>query len=293
MIQEHIDLRDISDTSEPSDAETLRDAQLSTSKETRILDISGKALFINSNFWLLFAILSLLAGTGIMWINNVGSVIQALVAEGRPNDWDRELAVKLQADHVSIISVTNCLGRVAIGLTADFFKHHLSVRRVSWLIPISFLFILSQYFALNATSAETPLKLASITLGFAYGATYSLVPIVTSEWFGLPRFSQNWGCVVVGPLFGSNLFGLAFGMILDAHVNPKDAATSTALQSRMFMRRGGSIGKERLCFDGPPCYADSFKLTIAACTVAALLSILALWRDRRMRLRQDSDISAP
>ena len=97
----------------------------------------------------------------------------------------------------------------------------------------------------------------------------------------------------MAPLFGSNLFGLAFGMVLDAHVNPKDAAASTTLNSRMFVRRDGSIGKERLCFDGPPCYADSFKLTMVACTVAALLSILALRRDRRMRLWPDSDISAP
>ena len=59
MIQEHVDLGDISETSETSDVETLRDTQLSTSKEIGILDINGKTLFINSNFWLLFAILSL------------------------------------------------------------------------------------------------------------------------------------------------------------------------------------------------------------------------------------------
>ncbi len=152
------------------------------------------------------------------------------------------------------------------------------MRRVSWLIPISSLFILSQCFALNATSAEMPLKLASITLGSAYGALFSLVPIITSEWFGLPHFSQNWGCVALAPILGSNLFGLVFGMVLDAHVNPEDVS---ATSRRLMMRTG--IGKERLCSDGPSCYAASLKLTIAACTVAELLCIHALWRDRRMR----------
>ncbi|KAF8341288.1 major facilitator superfamily domain-containing protein [Cantharellus anzutake] len=283
---QHVDLDDISEAHEVPDVETARNTGTPSPPNEMILDIYGKELIKTSDFWLIFFILSLLAGTGLMWINNVGSLTQALVAQGRPKDWDQELAAKLQAAHVSIISITNCLGRVIIGLVADFCKHRFSVRRVAWFIPITFVFILSQFLGLSATSAQMPLNLASVTLGFAYGATWSLAPTITAEWFGLAHFSQNWGFVAVAPILGGNLFSLAFGMNLDAHASLGDATAPAQL--RAILRRAG-IGKERLCFDGPPCYAASLKMTILACMVAELLCIYALRRDRRKHPQSKSN----
>ena len=50
-----------------------------------------------------------------MYINNVGSISQALFAKGDPEFDDRK-AAQWQATQVSTISVTNCLGRILIGV---------------------------------------------------------------------------------------------------------------------------------------------------------------------------------
>ena len=54
------------------------------------------------------------SGTGLCWINNVGSVTLALISEGDP-DYDLLQVAKYQAVQVSVISIWNCLGRVTMG----------------------------------------------------------------------------------------------------------------------------------------------------------------------------------
>jgi len=254
-----------------------------THKHQHIVDIHGKKLFSSINFWLLFSIVSLLAGTGIMWINNVGSIAQALVAQGSPDHWDEERAAKIQATQVSTISVMNCFGRIAIGVSSDFGKHKYNVQRVMWLIPISIGFIASQMLALYTTRPEN-LFLPSATLGLAYGAMFSHATVVALDWFGLPHFSMNWGFVGIAPVIGGNLFSIAFGRNLDAHAAP-DHPTSSNPVARAISDLGGILSRrgggnaERLCFDGSSCYAASLKMTVVASIIAAVLSAWATWRD--------------
>ena len=127
-------------------------------------------------------------------------------------------------------------------------------------------------------------------LGFAYGALFSLTPTITSEWFGLPHFSQNWGFVAVAPVVGAYFFNPGFGMNLDAHASLDDKSPISRLRS-IVMRAG--VSRELLCFEGPPCYSASLKMTITACMVAVLLCVYALFRDRQMRPQTDSGNSAP
>jgi hypothetical protein len=241
-------------------------------------------------------------------INNVGSIAQALVAQGSPDNWDEERAAKVQAAQVSTISIMNCLGRIAIGvyfikemwihaclspklcflggMSSDFAKHKFHVRRVTWLIPISIGFIVSQTLALYTTNPDI-LFLPSSTLGFAYGAMFSHATVVALDWFGLPHFSMNWGFVSVAPVIGGNLFSLAFGRNLDAHVSP-DSPTTSGDVSRMTSSLGDVLDRraggntERLCFDGSSCYAASLRMTIVACSIATVLSAWATWRDRKL-----------
>jgi len=253
-------------------------------KHEHIVDIHGKKLIFSINFWLLSSIVSLLAGTGIMWINNVGSIAQALVAQGSPDHWDEERAAKIQAAQVSTISVMNCIGRIAIGVSSDFGKHKYNLQRVMWLIPISIGFIASQMLALYTTRPEN-LFLPSATLGLAYGAMFSHATVVALDWFGLPHFSTNWGWVGIAPVIGGNVFSIAFGRNLDEHASP-DLPTSSNPVARAISDLGHILGRraggnaERLCFDGSSCYAASLKMTIVASIIAAALSAWATWRDR-------------
>jgi hypothetical protein len=52
-------------------------------------------------------------------INNVGSIVQALLAAGNPS-WDPKDGVERQAAQVSIISVANSAGRLLIGTSLPF-----------------------------------------------------------------------------------------------------------------------------------------------------------------------------
>jgi hypothetical protein len=177
------------------------------------------------------------------------------------------------------------------GVTTDHAKHSLGIRRCFWLIPVSLLFVVSQTLARNTTTPDM-LWLSSASLGTAYGAMFSLVPMVIIEWFGLARFSRNWGTVAMSPVLGGNIFSLAFGMNLDRHASrPTTGAGSTVHR----LRGGLPDTSDHLCFDGLKCYQSSLDLTILACVAASLLSILAFWRDRRVyaiRERPTVDASA-
>ena len=48
-------------------------------------------------------------------INNVGAISQALFANGNP-DYDEVAAAQWQATQVSTVSITNCLGRIVLGM---------------------------------------------------------------------------------------------------------------------------------------------------------------------------------
>ncbi|KAG8924381.1 hypothetical protein FRC02_010471, partial [Tulasnella sp. 418] len=86
-------------------------------------NIHGWTLLKNHDFWLMFVVLSLLSGTGLMWINNVGSITQALFINGNNGTWDEHRGSQEQAAQVSITSLGNCLGRALIGLSADFARN--------------------------------------------------------------------------------------------------------------------------------------------------------------------------
>ena len=82
------------------------------------------------DFWILFVILALLCGTGLMYINNVGTVALALTRQGRL-EYDQRVVSAWQAKQVATISIWNCLGRIIGGIFSDFCKTRFSMKRVS------------------------------------------------------------------------------------------------------------------------------------------------------------------
>ncbi|KAI5117521.1 hypothetical protein M0805_009529 [Coniferiporia weirii] len=244
-------------------------------------DLHGKTLLISGDFWLLFTMLSLLSGTGLMYINNVGSISQALFAKGNP-DFDEIESAKWQSMQVSIISIANCLGRILSGVGADLVKNRLGAPRTYCLCVVATAFVLSQVLVTHIENVEN-LWRASALLGLAYGGVFGLYPTIVIEWFGLAHFSENWGFVSVSPMIGGNLFSLAFGRNLDAHNPPDESApTPTSILSSggsLLVRAGLPAGQQ--CFAGRDCYVSSLYLTICACVLGLGLSLYAAWKDRR------------
>ncbi|KZT51818.1 MFS general substrate transporter [Calocera cornea HHB12733] len=255
------------------------------------VDIHGKDLFLNADFWMLFIILSCLSGTGLMWINNVGSVAQALWRYNHPEDPDG--FAKLQAAQVSIVSIFNCLGRILIGVSSDVSSHHLGAKRSYLLSFVALSFIVSQLVASRIERA-THLWVASMLLGLSYGSVFGIMPMVSLEWFGMGHFSQNWGFLSLSPLIGGNLFNVLFGRNYDAHSRPVAVGSDTAANStlaatagELLRRAGAATDPHKQCFDGRLCYVDSLTLTTIACCLAFVLSFWAAWRDRRRSARRE------
>jgi hypothetical protein len=97
------------------------------------LDMSGWRMLRHTDFQLLFLYLGTCSGIGLMVINNLGTVTVTLAEEGT----DPRMIAKMQAHLVSLLSICNCLGRLAVGFTSDLFLHHVPERyrfaRVWWL----------------------------------------------------------------------------------------------------------------------------------------------------------------
>jgi len=243
------------------------DVEISSGESGKLLvdgssNLSGRAMLVKFDFWLLFTIMSLLGGTAIMWINNVGSIVQSLLAEGNTVYDDAESS-KWQSIQVSTISMMNFSGRICIGIIADYSKNHLGLRRAYCISLVAFLFLSSQI-AASFVSDVKHLHIASAMLGCAYGGLCSLLPTITIEWFGLAHFSENWGTVCLASLLGGNLFSFAFGINLDAHTPSVSPASGNAQ-----------------CVQGVECYISSIRLTIGTTFLALVLAILAGVRDRR------------
>lgn len=236
------------------------------------MDLHGKAMFQKVDFWLLFIPMLFLSGTGLMYINNVGSMVQALLAHDKP-DYDPAEGLKDQAIQVSNISLFNFLGRIVIGIAADTFKHRFGLPRTFATMIVATGFIISQLITYHVEDIQHLWK-ASVILGGSYGMLFGLYPTLVIEWFGLGHFSENWGFLSLAPAFGGNLLSLLFGKNLDAHdPHTEDLSIIGAL----------SDGSHQ-CLEGRFCYIDTLRLTILACSIALCMSIYASWKDwRRLR----------
>lgn len=90
-----------------------RSSSLSSLPPT-ILTHSPTDMLKKTDFWLLFVVLALLCGTGLMYINNAGTIALALAREGK-RAYDKEKIGGLQAKQVGLVSIWNCAGRVLGG----------------------------------------------------------------------------------------------------------------------------------------------------------------------------------
>ncbi|KAF5364602.1 hypothetical protein D9758_005619 [Tetrapyrgos nigripes] len=238
-------------------------------------NIFGKKLWCSLDFWILFVSLSLASGTGLMYINNVGSMSQALYAYRNPTAYDDVEASQWQATQVPsppifVFRPLISFFREQKGLLSDLAKARFGLRR-SYLLGLVSGIVLSSQLAASRIDAVGDLWKSSALLGLGYGSVFSLYAAICIEWFGLPHFSENWGYLSLSPLFGGNIFSVAFGRNLDAHESPVTSELGTSTSEM----------PSRQCLDGRLCYVDSLHITIGACLLSMLLSVWAAWRDRR------------
>jgi MFS family permease len=277
---------DTDDEATPADlarsksSEQLRRAAPPSDSDT--IDIRGMALTRLPRFWLVFALLCLLSGTGLMTINNIGNVVLALWRSSRATSSSSSSPPKViaagsaeeeasvhatQSLHVTLLSLSSFTGRLLSGIGSDFLVINLRTSRFWCLVASSLLFCVAQY-AASAVTTLPSLWLVSVATGLGYGVLFGVYPVIVKENFGVKGLSQNWGTMTLAPVLSGNLFNFAFGLVLDANSGVGDAG-------------------ERVCLQGRECYRMAFWVTLFAAALGVGLSGFAVWVERRERRARD------
>eukprot|EP00002_Diphylleia_rotans_P003405 TRINITY_DN12319_c0_g1_i1.p1 TRINITY_DN12319_c0_g1~~TRINITY_DN12319_c0_g1_i1.p1 ORF type:complete len:497 (-),score=92.44 TRINITY_DN12319_c0_g1_i1:72-1562(-) len=188
-------------------------------------DIGGWDLVRHPHYWMLFTITTIQAGAGLMYINNVGTIVSSLVAVNSNDDSDDEKSIQ-----VSALSIANSLGRLAIGGFSDWaVKKWTTIPRASYLfINITLAVIAQCVLAFSGDIDPSFVTLPTILNGAAYGGILVLTTIVLSEEFGTTHFGTNYGLLTVGVAAGGQLLNVLFGVFYDDEVEKqKDEPNET------------------------------------------------------------------
>lgn len=227
------------------------------------LDVRGFALLPHPEFWLLFILLALLCGIGLMTINNIGNIAQALWLAYDP-DTPASFIAKRQVLHVSILSVMSFTGRLTSGIGSDILVRKYNLSRFWCVFAASIVFISAQVCALTITY-PTLLVLVSGISGFAYGMLFGVYPSLVAHTFGVHGLSQNWGTMTLAPVISGNIFNLIYGRIYDSHSVVDDKTG------------------DRECLEGQNCYSSAFWMTLVSSVGALALSLYTIWYEKKVQ----------
>ncbi len=170
------------------------------------INVTGWALLREFDFWAIFLFNGLCSGTGLAYINNLGTLTRSLAGPMAP----RQVAAH-QATLVSLLSVANCLGRLVSGGASDFFLHRAPRRvrfpRVWWQLMTAAAFLASQVAASRATAVAgvRGLVLPTLLTGFAHGSLFGMSGVLVIGRFGMNAFSFNNSMLALAPaVFGKS-----------------------------------------------------------------------------------------
>ncbi|KAK4041185.1 major facilitator superfamily domain-containing protein [Parachaetomium inaequale] len=233
---------------------------------SRRVDIRGWRLLRSLDFWQLFTIMGILAGIGLMTINNIGHNVKALW-KLYDDSVEEAFLVHRQQMHVSILSVASFCGRLLSGVGSDFLVKSLHASRAWCLVIACAVFCVAQLCAINIANPHF-LGFVSGLSGLGYGFLFGVFPSIVAESFGIHGLSQNWGFMTLSPVISGNIFNLFYGLVFDSHsvVGPDG---------------------ERYCPDGVGCYRNAYLVTLAACGVGIVVTLLTIRRQHRERLREE------
>lgn len=215
-------------------------------------------LLLSPRFWLLFIITGAIASVGQMYIYSVGYMVKALLVYQTDfkSDLFKQLALeeflqKEQNFQVALLSTANCVGRLVAGFSSDFVRQRLRKPR-SWLLFFSGIGLLFSQLVARQILDYQQLRNVSAIIGFMYGFTFCIMPIIVGDVFGITDFSRNWGLMSLAPLIPSNLFTSLFGMVYDSNSITTGEGT-------------------HLCILGKECYGSLFDLSLVVAAVALLV----------------------
>ncbi|KAL4998703.1 putative transporter mch1 [Aspergillus recurvatus] len=200
-------------------------------KKNWLLNYETRTFLADHTMWWLALGFFLVTGPGEAYLNNLGTIVQALntdvtaIVDSHP--------AGLPSTHVTIIALTSTIARLLTGSLSDVFaptaschfavdqetadpnhstKQRPTLSRLAFLIPSALL--LSLGFLLLASPFPTHhpelSHLTTALVGLGYGSAFSLVPIIISVVWGVENFGTNWGIVAMFPAVGAAMWSVIY-----------------------------------------------------------------------------------
>ncbi|XP_022755574.1 protein NUCLEAR FUSION DEFECTIVE 4-like [Durio zibethinus] len=197
-------------------------------------------------------------GSSLTAVDNLGQIGESL---GYPN--------KTVSSFVSLVSIWNYFGRVFSGFVSESlivkYKHPrpLMMTMVLLLACIGYLLV--------AFPVPGSLYIASIIIGFSFGAQLPLLFAIISELFGLKYYSTLFNCGQLASPLGSYIFNVKLTGFLYDREALKDLAQKGLTRSSV---------KELTCI-GTHCYRLPFIILASVTFFGALSSLILVVRTRK------------
>ncbi|KAI9156583.1 hypothetical protein LWI28_008993 [Acer negundo] len=170
---------------------------------------------------------------------------------------------------VSLVSIWNYLGRVVAGFVSEIVLIKYKFPR-PLMLTLILLFSCAGHL-LIAFNVPSGLYIASIIIGFCFGAQWPLLFAIISEIFGLKYYSTLYNFGAVASPIGSYLLNVRVA----GHLYDKEAEKQMALLGRV--RKAG----EDLDCIGVECFKLSFIIISAATLFGCLVSLILVIRTRK------------
>ena len=151
-------------------------------------------------FYLLWIMYVFGAGAGLMIIGKLAKIV------------DLQAGIKAGFIFVAMLAVGNAAGRIIAGVLSD------KIGR-TWTMFAVFVFQAVLMFLLRGLDTYGTLFVASVLIGFNYGANLSVFPSAIKDYFGLKNFGVNYGFVFTAWGVGGILGPILSGWIFDTSKN--------------------------------------------------------------------------
>lgn len=202
------------------------------------------------DFWLYYLVYFCGGTVALVYINNLGQIVQSLGYSKTPV-------------LVALVSALGFLGRIASGLPDYFKRMNGCLPRPAWLGIWMVLMLPSFFLMAFWGEKQWVLYLCTAIIGTSAGAITSVAVPTSSELFGMERFGVNHNLLISNIAFGSLLFGDMAGLVYDRSQKSNPGA-----------------GHD-LCV-GIDCYAKTFLAWGCVCAFGIFLNGVLCFRTRKL-----------
>lgn len=207
------------------------------------------------DMWILFIATFCGLGSSLTAVDNLGQIGESL---GYPTH--------TVSSFVSLVSIWNYFGRVFSGFVSETLLVRYKVPRP---LIMTFVLLLSCVgYLLIAFPTPGSLYVASVIIGFSFGAQLPLLFAIISELFGLKHYSTLFNCGQIASPLGSYIMNVRVTGMLYDHQALKDLAKKGLDRSSV---------KELICI-GTQCYRLPFIILAGVTLFGSLVSLILVVR---------------